>query len=313
MATDPKILTDATERSNAPGWTVKQDLHVWSRQIWGTLVFSSVYLAIIAMAEVLVVQYVLSLPLSPAPLVGGLVTFAIYANDRLIDTDTDVVSDPRRTAFVNRHRDLLYVLAAVAYGLGVAIAALGGPLAFGVTLFPGVAWIMYGIEWIPSPRLPFRRVKELLVVNSLLVAVAWSVPIVLVPLAFADGTLSPSALVVVVYFVLGTFVNAEIANTTDVASDKRNGVSTLPIALGIRRTTYVLYTITLMMGSVPVLAALAGYLSFTTGTILAVGPLVLIVVLSRLNAVDDDNHIVVAAECTRLPVAALLLASPVVV
>lgn len=313
MATDPKIITETTERSNAPGWTVKQELDVWTRQVWGTLVYSSAYLAIIAMAEILVVQYILSLPLSPAPLVGGLVTFAIYANDRLIDTDTDVVSDPRRTAFVNRYRDTLYVLAAVAYGLGVAIAALGGPLAFGMTLFPGVAWVLYGIEWIPSPRLPFQRVKELLVVNSLLIAVAWSVPIVLVPLAFADGTLSPTVLVVIWYFVLGTFVNAEVANATDVASDRRNGVSTLPIALGIHRTTYVLYIITLLMGIVPGLAVLAGYLSFTTATVLAAGPLVLLVVLSRLKAVEEDDSIVVAAECTRLPVAVLLLAASVVV
>jgi 4-hydroxybenzoate polyprenyltransferase len=261
------------------------------------------------MAKVLIVHLVLGLPVSPAPLVGGLVAFAIYANDRLIDADRDALSDPERTAFVNRHRNLLFVLAALAYGLGTAIAAIGGPLAFGMVLFPGAAWLLYGVEWVPTPGLPYRRMKELVVVNSVLVASAWSLSVVLVPVAFADSGLSPLALVLVLYFGLGTFVNTEIANASDTESDTRNGIETLPTVLGIRRTCHVLYAITLAIVMVLALATLAGYLSLAVAGALSVGPLALLVVLTYLGSAGRTDLLVVAAECTRLPVFCALLAT----
>jgi 4-hydroxybenzoate polyprenyltransferase len=313
MASDPKTLSEIPERAAAPNRTVRQGLGGWLRKTWRVLVYSSAYLSIIAMAKVLIVQYILSLPPSPAPIVGGLVTFAIYANDRLVDTNTDAASNPGRTAFVNRHRDALYVLAAIAYGLGTAIAALGGPLAFAMVLFPGAAWVMYGMEWVPTPEAPFQRVKEVLVVNSLLVAAAWSLSVVMVPLAFADATLSPAALVLILYFGLGTFVNTEIANASDIESDRRSGASTLPIALGIRRTRHALYGVTLLAGLVLGVATLSGYLSLTMVSILSVGLLMLLAVISQLGRIEDDELLVIAAECARLPVVAILLAVTFVV
>lgn len=307
MASDPKFHVDVSEQANERNELDRQALAVPLRRTWRVLVDSGAYLGIIAMAKVLIVQYVLSLPLSPAAVVGGLVAFAIYANDRLSDMNTDVASNPRRATFVYRHRDVLYVLATIAYGVGTAIAALGGPLAFGMALFPGVAWLLYGVEWVPFPRFPFRRVKELLVLNSVLVATAWSLSVVVVPLAFADRALSPTALVLILYFGLGTFVNTEIANAADVESDRRTGTRTLPIALGVRRTCYVLYGITLLVGVVLGLATLAGYLSFTMAGVLSIGPLALLAVIFRLDSVDADDRLVIAAECTRLPVVCLLL------
>ncbi|MEF8882492.1 MAG: UbiA family prenyltransferase [Halapricum sp.] len=282
------------------------------RQAWAVFVYSSAYLAVIAMAKVLIVQYVLSLPLSPAPLVGGLATFAIYANDRLTDVETDVASNPERTMFVNRHRDSLYVLAAVTYGIAIALAALGGPVAFAMVVFPAVAWLLYGQEWVPLSRVPFRRLKEILVVNSALVAAAWSLSVVLVPLSFADQGMTPTALVLVSYFALGTFVNTEIANMSDMESDERNSVRTLPIALGIRRTKHWMCLLTLLVGAVLAVATLAGYLSLSVAGILSIGPLALLVVIARLQGSEQDNPLVIAAESTRLLVVCALGAVAVV-
>jgi len=41
--------------------------------------------------------------------VVGLITFAVYANDRIADADADARDKPGQVAFVRRHEDALYV------------------------------------------------------------------------------------------------------------------------------------------------------------------------------------------------------------
>ncbi|MDX1565612.1 MAG: hypothetical protein R3236_09415, partial [Phycisphaeraceae bacterium] len=45
------------------------------------VVYSSAYLGVIAMVQVAIVMVLLSVPPNPAPVVVGLVVFAVYAND----------------------------------------------------------------------------------------------------------------------------------------------------------------------------------------------------------------------------------------
>ncbi|NIB99275.1 hypothetical protein [Halobacterium sp. R2-5] len=127
-----------------PTWLLAQLARVLAgaKRLWNTLVYSSAYLSVITVVEVGIAMAVLSLPLSPAPLVVGLVTFAVYANDRIADVDDDAVDKLAQAAFVRRHRDALYVAAAAAYGTALAVSMLGGPLA----LLPGGFWVLYATD-----------------------------------------------------------------------------------------------------------------------------------------------------------------------
>lgn len=279
--------------------------------MWKPLVYSSAYLALIAVAEVLVVRYLLSLPPSPAPIVGALITFAIYANDRLVDLETDVESSPKRTAFVRRHRDTMYVLGALAYGVAVAVSVLGGPVSLALALLPGAAWVLYAVDWVPVSGAPFRRLKEIVVINSALVAIAWSLPLVLLPLAFADATIGSTAIVVFLYFALATFVNTEVANVGDVESDRRSGDATLPVVLGVERTRQTLYGVVALTGALLAFATAAGHLTSTAAVILSAGLAALLGVIALVGRVDDDDLLGIAAECTRLPVFVILVVSGV--
>nr|WP_241175401.1 UbiA family prenyltransferase [Natronolimnobius sp. AArcel1] len=248
----------------------------------------------------------LSLPLSPAPIVVGLITFTIYTNDRLLDLESDAASNPQRTAFVRRYRHPLYVLSALAYGLAVALAALGGPLAFGLTLFPGVVWVLYAMDWISTSSLPIQRLKDVLFVNSTLVATAWSLTIVLLPVAYANATVTPAAGVIFGYFVLATFVNTEIANVRDIKSDRARGVSTLPTVLSVTRTRHALYGITLLTGSILGYGVIEGYVTAMAAGVLSVGLVCLLGVTGAIGRIDE-RWLSISAECTRLPVFALLV------
>lgn len=264
---------------------------------WNTLVYSSAYLALIAVAEVAVVTSLLSIPLTAAPVVVGLVTFAVYANDRLADADTDAVSNPKQAAFVRRHRDVLYLLASLAYGLAVALSVLGGPVALAITVLPGTFWVLYASDWVPDVGLRFRRLKEILLVNSAVVAFAWAATLTFLPLAFADAAVTPAAGVVFAYFFLATFVNTEIPNVRDVAGDEAIGVSTLPVVFGVRRTRHALYAVNLLAAAVVGYAAFSDFVSVAGAAALLVGLGYSAAVTSFLGRSEDQTRVVLAAEC----------------
>lgn len=312
MATDPQSQADHEVLPLSSNRSRQTQLYALGKSAWNLFVYTAAYLALVAVAEVVVVTELLSLPLTAAPVVAGLLTFAVYGNDRIADLETDAVAAPRRTVYVRRYRDVLYVLAALCYGLAVALAVLGGPVAFALSLLPGAVWLLYAQEWVPNVGVTVRRLKEVAVLSSVLVAGAWSLVIVLLPVAFAGGSLTPAVGVVFVFFFLATFVNTEIPNVRDMEADRRIGVETLPTLFGVRRTRHLLYGITVLTAGVLAVALAVGVLPSLPAVALAVSLACLGAVVAGLGRVEDVDALSLAAECTRLPVLVLLIL-PVVV
>lgn len=306
MASEPRNWSETADPTGSPSrvskWVLAQ-----GKTAWKLLVYSSAYLAILASLEVLIVQMLLSLPPSPAPVVVGLITFAIYSNDRLVDLSSDAVSNPQRTAFMIQYQHVLYVLAAAAYGSAVALSAFGGPIAFGLALVPGIAWVLYAVSWVPAIDIPFQRLKEPLIINSAIVAVAWSLTVVFLPVAFAGVAITPAVLVIFGYLVLGTFVCTEISNVKDIESDIRSGVSTLPTVIGVSRTRHVLYGISVLVAVMVGHATVSGYLTTLSAGALLLGLVSLTGIVWLLDRTKRDKYLSIAAECTRLPVLGVLI------
>lgn len=284
--------------SHSPPWldAVVERLTVFGERAATVLVYSSAYLAFIAMVYVSIVIVLLGLPANLAPVVGGLVTFAVYANDRLVDVDADAETNAERTAFVSRHGETLYVLAAAAYGIAVALSVTGGPMTLSVTLMPGVFWVLYATSWIPDVVARVRRLKEVLVVNSATVAFAWAASATLLPIGFADGRLTTAAWVVFAYFFLRSFTNSEIPNVRDVEGDRANGVVTLPVAFGVERTRRILFGIDLLTVALVGYSASAGYLPALPALALLVGIAYSLAVTSMVGRTEDEDALVLAAE-----------------
>jgi 4-hydroxybenzoate polyprenyltransferase len=259
------------------------------------------------------VLLLLGLPANPAPLIVGCVTFTIYVNDRLVDVEADAGANPRRTAFVRRHSRTLSSLAALAYGLAVTLAVYGGPGVLGLTLFPALVWVLYAVDWAPTNAIPFQRLKELFIVNSMLVAVAWASTVVLLPVIYAGAPLTPSVAILFVYFAIGTFIGAEIANLGDVESDRSNNVSTLPATLGVRTTRRALYAVCVTG------LAMLGF-AFARGHFQQWGTLAMVAGLASVlggvtlvGRVDEPELLAISGEFARLPVLIVLLGTGAVV
>lgn len=272
------------------------------------LVYSSLYLVVVAVAEVLTAMVALSLPLSLAPVVVGLVTFAVYVGDRVADADTDELSNPDQSAFVRRHGRTLSTLSAAAYGLALALSLTAGPFALAITLLPGAFWVLYASDWLPSVGARLTRLKDVLLVNSAVVAGAWAVALLGLPLAFADAALTPTVAVVFTYFFVDTFVNTEIPNVGDRHADAAIGVSTLPVVFGVARTRRILYVVEVSLGAFVVWAFLEGLLSAPLAGGVLAGLAYTLVVTAFVGRTEAYGRLAIAGELKALVVLAVVLA-----
>ena len=172
----------------------------------------------------------------PAAVVG-LVSFAVYTANDLADLEEDAINNPERSSFVADHPLAVAGLAVGTFALGAALAWRGGgPVALGLALVPLGASVLYSLPVTPAGR----RLKDVLGVNTVLVALAWTVTVTGVPLAVGGRPVGPVAIAVCLFFFLRSFISVEVFNVRDVAGDAATGVDTLPVVLGVPRTRQLL-------------------------------------------------------------------------
>lgn len=256
-------------------------------RLWRAFQYSSLYVAVLAMTEVAVAMLLLEVPPNPAPLVVGLVTFAVYANDRITDVETDALTDRRKAEFVRRYERYLYPVAAGAYGLAVTIAVLGGPLSLALTLLPGVFWVFYAANWFDGLTETFYRLKEQFLLNTAIVALAWAVTLTFLPITFAGSGVTLTAVVVFAYFFLRTFVLAEVGNIPDRTGDEVIGVDTIPVLYGLDGTRRALYLVNLLTAGLLSVAVVADLLAAAHVVALVLATGYSLVVVGLIGRWDD--------------------------
>jgi len=207
---------------------------------FGVAKHASIIDGAVAATKVVVVSLLLSLPVTTAVLLAGLVTFSVYGSNKLVDAE-DELNCPERAGFVARNREALLVGTLGAYVLALLLAALEGLDSFLLTLVPAAAAVLYSTPWLPFDG--GTRLKDVLVVNTVLVAGAWAVFVAFIPVAYVDAAVTPAAVVVCVFFFLQTVVAGEVLNARDVAGDRAEGVDTMATVFGVRRTQHVLFAL----------------------------------------------------------------------
>lgn len=303
------------EHEDVASGTEPDDLDVATpgEKLRAILQYSSAYLAVIASLQALLVLWLLSLPLNLAPAVIGLVTFSVYSTDRIADADTDTVAKPKQAEFVQKHSDTLYFMASLAYSVAVALSILGGPLALGITLLPGLFWVLYASDWISTSSARFSRLKDVLFVNTGIVAFAWAFTLTFLPLAFANAGFSPVAGFAFAYFFLGVVVSTEIPNVRDIDEDAEIGVSTVPVVFGVLWTRHFLYAIEIVLLALISLVVYYGYVSvplaigFATATVYSLG------VTAFVGRTERYDRLTVAIESQYVVAAAVVIVLTTVV
>ncbi|MDS0242121.1 MULTISPECIES: UbiA family prenyltransferase [unclassified Haloferax] len=216
-------------------------------RLYGAVVHSSVFLGASTIAEVFVASSLAGIPPNAALVVGFLITVGIYNFDKLADLDADEENYAERTAFVAAHPRMYAGFSALAIVGALWLAVRhGGVYGLGLTLFPGVVAVFYSAPLVPLPSVD--RLKDVFLVNTASVSLAWAVLVGFAPLAVAATTpeYAAGATVAAVWFFLRSAISVEVHNVRDVTGDARNGVETLPTVLGVRRTQLSLYALELV-------------------------------------------------------------------
>lgn len=258
-----------------------------------------------AVAAVLTVMFALSLPMNPAPVVIGLLTYSVYIGDRLADIEQGPDATKNRVEFMAKHETLLSISSALAYGIALSIAVLGGPFVLAITLLPGVFWMLYASDWIPSVGIKFRQLKKVLVLNSSLVAFAWAFSIVFLPLAFSNHHVTNAGIVLFAYFFITMFISAELSNIRDIKDDERNNVDTLPNTLGIFRTKYTVYLLELVLVGITMLAYFRGFLAVGISAAIIAGLVFSMGLATFVGRVKKHNRIAILEEVKHIVVGVL--------
>lgn len=209
------------------------------KEIFRFLSVSSLFVGATGFFQTLAGYYLLDL--SPNIMVCSAVffmTFSLYSLNKITDMKEDAINMPERLNFLKGRKNLIVTYSVVAYLLSILLTFLDNPASVIVVLVPLIANALYGSKLLPG--LP--RLKDIPVTKNLVVAISWAAATTLLPAGHIMSKISTVALVF--YFMLGkAFVNTVLYDMRDIKGDEENGIRTLPIILGRKKTALVLLAV----------------------------------------------------------------------
>jgi 4-hydroxybenzoate polyprenyltransferase len=174
----------------------------------------------------------ISLPLLIA---AFLITFSIYGLNMATDSKEDAINRSQTEPKTAKYYLGLSIISMIA---SIAIGIINGFYALLVLVFPLIIGLVYSVKIAKS--LP--RLKEIVGVKSIVVALSWA----------STGAFLPAAIhfipiykeVPVFFYIFAQIlVNTIIFDALDVKGDRASGINTVPLALGLRKTKMLLLMI----------------------------------------------------------------------
>lgn len=163
-----------------------------------------------------------------------LMVFSVYSLNKLTDLKEDAVNMPERLRFLGGHKKLVLCYSLAAYILAILLAFMVTPLAVLIVLVPLVANLVYGSRLHPS----VPRFKDIPVMKNLFVASIWAICATLLPALYIHAWNIVAA--VFIFILAKSFINTVLYDIRDVEGDRENGVRTIPVLLGKKRTVCML-------------------------------------------------------------------------
>jgi 4-hydroxybenzoate polyprenyltransferase len=165
-----------------------------------------------------------------------LMVFSVYNLNRLTDLKEDAINMPERIGFLASRKKFVLYCSLIAYAFSAIPVFLDNPLELPIIFIPLAANAVYSLHLIPG--LP--RFKDIPIMKNAFVALSLTLVCVLLPaihLAAGTGTL----LKTVFFFILiKLYINTVLYDIRDIEGDRENGVRTLPVLIGPRKTVGIL-------------------------------------------------------------------------
>ena len=212
------------------------------------LVYSSIYLSFAAGAMAFISSVLHHVAFNPVVLaLGMLITFSVYNLNRKTDESEDAINHSHRFAFTKRYEHLLFASAIGAYVLALVLSGLYGLSVLLISAIPLISGLIYSTPIFPK-GCKYRRLKEIPLAKSLIVAIAWALPPALLPVYIGGAIPSLITLAVVLFFFSLVFINTVLFDIRDVEGDRATGVRTIPVCIGVTNTKILLTLINIIFG-----------------------------------------------------------------
>lgn len=161
------------------------------------------------------------------------ITFTVYSFDKLSNIKEDSISLPDRAGFIYTYRKIITVAIIASYISAFSLSVLKNPFALLVVHFPLFIGLIYSIKILNV------RLKDITGIKNIVVALSWAVVGTSFPLAvhFRDF----NQIIYVFYFIfIKFFINTTLFDVRDIKGDRINGVITIPVYLGLKKTKNLL-------------------------------------------------------------------------
>jgi 4-hydroxybenzoate polyprenyltransferase len=233
------------------GKEIREGIIRRTHDLVGFIMFSATYVAIAGGGLAFTSCFIQSVPWSISILmVMTLVAFSVYNLNRKTDEEEDAINHQERFTFTKRFEKPLFYAAVTAYGIALAVGALYGWRTFGIILIPIISGILYSEPLLPASW-SYRRLKEIPVVKNLVVAIAWSLPLALLPVLMTPGASFTISTIVAGCIFFSYFIFASVLpDIRDREGDAATGVRTIPVVIGVDRTIALLTCVNLLLGGI---------------------------------------------------------------
>jgi 4-hydroxybenzoate polyprenyltransferase len=172
---------------------------------------------------------------SKVVLAAFLATFSVYCLNMVTDKREDVINRaetaPKKTNYC-LVASAIAMFVSMAIGISISFSAL---LILAAPLMIGCAYSIQITKSIP-------RLKEVVGVKSVVVAFSWAITGALLPITIQSISTNKEVLVFF-YLFAQILVNTIIFDALDIRGDRVSGITTVPIALGLKNTKKLLLII----------------------------------------------------------------------
>ena len=165
-----------------------------------------------------------------------LITFSIYGFNKLTDLNEDAINAPERAKLIKKIKSVFKFSLIVSFILSLLLGFSVNVLTLPFLLFPLFSGTLYSVKF--SKNLP--RLKDILGVKSITVALTWAVGSTFLPAICLLEKEILQILLIFYFFFLKSFTNAVLFDIRDIEGDGMSGVRTIPVVFGRQKTKNLL-------------------------------------------------------------------------
>jgi (E)-4-hydroxy-3-methyl-but-2-enyl pyrophosphate reductase len=193
------------------------------------------------------------------PAMTFLYIFAMHVLNRFLDKGASAYNDPERAAFYRKHHLLLSVTGMCAIALALILAyGLGKTVFFSLAAF-SILGMVYSVPLIPSAHrkdYPYAKIKDIPGSKTLSESLAWVAVIAVLPALDTSPFNWPLVLTTSSMVFLLSYARSGLFDILQLQGDLIVGKETLPITLGLKKTSIIIKCALLLSSLILVTAPL---------------------------------------------------------